>query len=516
MTTIGALIERNASHHPAVDAFVEGDRRLTYRQFGERVSRLADGLYRLGLRRQERVAILSMNRIEYFELYGAAEWAGYIATMVNYRLAVPEMAEVLKDAAPRILAFEAQYAGIVERLRPLLPDIAVYIRIGEGSDQAQDWALDYEGVLDSGSHAGPPIRSRPEDICCLFFTSGSTGRAKGVPSNHVSQRNAAQCTALSTGINGSSRVLQVTPAYHVGGKGYPLAALWSGGSVVLQRQFDPVAMLQAIQKERVTHTFMVAAMLQAILDVPDIDRYDLSSLRNVISASAPIPVPLLKRGIERFGPVFSVQYGMTESNGPVAVLHQHEVHPDGTPDQVRRLASVGHVVPEITCRIVDDHGVDCETGVAGEVVIQSPYHVRHYWNNSVSTLDTIQDGWMHTGDMGYRDEEGYLFLIDRKKDMIVTGGENVYSREVELAVLQHPAVADVAVVGVPDPKWVETVKAVVMLKPGMAASETEIMQHCRTLIAGYKCPKSVDFVDDLPRLSSGKVDKMGLRRRFRS
>ncbi|BAI74808.1 fatty-acyl-CoA synthase (plasmid) [Azospirillum sp. B510] len=512
MTTIGALIERNASYYPAVDAFVEGDRRLSYRQFGERVCRLADGLYRLGLRRQDRVAILSMNRIEYFEIYGAAEWAGYIAAMMNFRLAVPEMAEVLKDAAPRILVFEAQYAEIVERLRPQLPELAVYICIGEGPD----WALEYEGVLDSGSVGGPPIRSQPEDFCYLFYTSGSTGRAKGVPSTHISQRNAAQCSAFATGITGSSRVLQVTPAYHIGGRGYPLAALWSGGTVILQQHFDPVRMLEAIHKERVTHTFMVAAMMQAILDVPDIDRYDVSSMRNIISASAPIPVPLLKRGIERFGRVITVQYGMTEANGPVAVLHQHEVDPNGTPDQIRRLASVGHVVPEIICRIVDDKGADCLIGQTGEILIQSPFHIRHYWNNSASSLDTVRDGWLHTGDMGYRDEEGYLFLVDRKKDMIISGGENIYSREVELAVLQHPVVADAAVIGVPDPKWVETVKAIVVLKPGMSVSETEIVHHCRSLIAGYKCPRSVDFVNELPRLSSGKVDKMRLRQRFRS
>lgn len=512
MVTIGELIERNARYYPDAEAYIYQDKRITFGQYAERTRQLASGLYNLGVRRQERVAILAMNCPEYFEVYGAAEWAGYIAALVNFRLALPEVLGVLEDADPKILVFEAQYADMVSLIRERLSGIEHFVCIGDGPE----WAVGYEELVNSGSPLGPPIRSRMEDFCHLFYTSGTTGKPKGVPHSHLSACHGAQRTSLHSEINGSSRVLQVTPAFHVGGKGYPLAALWTGGTIVLHRVFDPVDMLETIHKERITHTFMVAAMLQAVLDVPNVLSYDVSSMRNIISASAPIPVPLLKRGIDLLGQVFSVQYGMTESCGPVAVLPRHEVNPFGDEDAVRRLGSVGHVVPETPFRIVGDDGQECVPGEAGEVCIKSSYQPSSYWNNTLATLDVIKDGWYHTGDVGCLDAGGYLFLVDRKKDMIISGGENIYSREVENAVLQHPDVADVAVIGVPDPRWGEAVKAVVVLRSSATLDEAALIAYCRQQIASYKCPKNVEFVNELPRLATGKVDKVTLRNSHRS
>ena len=511
MLTIGELIERNARYYSDVEAYVYEDRRVTYEQFAERTRQLASGLYDLGLRRQERVAILAMNCPEYLEVYGAAEWAGYIAALINFRLALPEMVQVLNDADPTVFIFEAQYAEIVGQIREQLNGIDHFICIGEGPE----WALNYDQLVAAGSPLGPPIRSRLEDYCHLFYTSGTTGKPKGVPHSHISACHGAQRTAQRSEINGSSRVLQVTPLFHVGGKGYPLAALWTGSTIVLHRTFDPVSMLETIHKERITHTFMVAAMLQAVLDVPNVLSYDVSSMRNIISASAPIPVPLLRRGIDLLGQVFSVQYGMTESCGPVAVLPRHEVNPFGEEDAIRRLGSVGHVVPETPFRIVSDDE-ECGPGEAGEVCIKSTLQSSSYWNNTLATLDAVKDGWYCTGDVGYLDNGGYLFLVDRKKDMSISGGENIYSREVENALLQHADVIDVAVIGVPDPRWGEAVKAVVVLKPLATIDEAGLINHCRHLIAAYKCPKSIEFVNELPRLATGKVDKLGLRSRYRS
>lgn len=512
MLTIGELIERNAQYYSDVEAYVYGDRRITYAQYAERTRQLASGLYDLGLRRQERVAILAMNCPEYFEVYGAAEWAGYIAALINFRLALPEMVQVIADAEPEVFIFEAQYAEMASQIREQLKGIGHFICIGGGSE----WAHDYEQLVGAGSPLGPPIRSRPEDYCHLFYTSGTTGKPKGVPHSHISACSSAQRTAQHSEINGSSRVLQVTPPFHVGGKGYPLAALWTGSTIVLHRAFDPVNMLETIDKEGITHTFMVAAMLQAVLDVPNVTSYDVSSMRNIISASAPIPVPLLKRGINLLGPVFSVQYGMTESCGPVAVLPRHEVNPFGDEDAIRRLGSVGHVVPETPFRIVGDDGQECTPGVAGEVCIRSTLQSSSYWNNTLATLDAVKDGWYCTGDVGYLDDGGYLFLVDRKKDMIISGGENIYSREVENAILQHEDVVDVAVIGVPDPRWGEAVKAVVVLKSSANVDAEGLIQHCRKLIAAYKCPKSIEVLDELPRLATGKIDKLSLRSRYRS
>ena len=510
MQTMGDLVERNARYFPAHEAFVQGDRRLTHAQFAGRARRLASALYELGLRRQDRVAMLAMNSIEYCEFFAAAELAGYIATMMNFRLTVPELSWLIKDSSPRILIFEEQYASTVEQLRDQFKEVTHYICIGA----APPWALSYEALVARGSPEGPPIRSTAEDYAYLWYTSGTTGRPKGVAWRHDKLLASAQIQAEVAPLPGDSRLLQITPMFHVGGRGYVSGALWSGATIVIDRSFDPVRMLQTIEKERVTFTFMVAAMLQAVLDVPGVESYDLSSMRTIVSAAAPIPVPLLKRGIALLGPIFSVQYGCTEV-GQITSLARHLVDPNGSPEQVRRLASVGHPVPHIEFRLVDEQGADCAVGKPGEVVIRSASQLDGYWNNSIASLETIRDGWYHTGDIGLADEEGYLFLVDRKKDMIISGGENVYSREVEDAVAEHPQVADVAVIGVPDSKWVESVKAVVVLKRGAQVTDAELIAHCRTLIAGYKCPKSVAFVEELPRLPSGKINKVELRDRYR-
>jgi len=507
MVTIGDLIERSASYFGDSEAYVFGERRLTYSQYADRVRRAASGLYNLGMRRQDRVAILANNCIEYFEVYGAAEWAGYIATPINYRLAPAEIASVLSDAEPKVLIFEAQYASAVEQIRDKLPFLSHYICLGDVSTGA----ISYETLVGEGSISDCPIRSRSKDVCHLFYTSGTTGRPKGVPQDHYATFNAARFTSKSLAVQGDSRLLQITPAFHVGGKGFPLAALLEGATLVLQKAFEPVQMLETMQNERISHAFMVSTMLQEALNVTEVDDYDFSSLSWIMAGAAPIPVPLLKRGIEVFGRVFTVQYGMTEVFGAVSTLPRHEVDPEGTPDQVRRLASVGHVLPEMEFRILDDDDLDCPIGVTGEVCVKAPFF-QGYWNNSVATLEAVRDGWYHTGDMGYLDECGYLFLVDRKKDMIITGGENVYSREVENALFQHADVLDAAVIGVHDPQWGESIKALVVRKPGSRIGEAEVIAHCKALIASYKCPKQVEFVSELPRMATGKVDKVSLRK----
>jgi acyl-CoA synthetase (AMP-forming)/AMP-acid ligase II len=510
MRTAGEIIERNARNFPDREAYVCGGRRLSHAQWFDRAKRLAAGLYKLGLRRQERVAILAMNCLEFYETYAAAEVASFICAPINYRLAAAEVAFMMRDSTAKILIFEAQYAPTVERLRAELRDVKQYICIGA----APEWAVEFEAVVALGTADGAPIEPRPDDYVILWYTSGTTGRPKGVAWRQEKLCETARANVMASELTGASRVLQVTPLYHIGGKGYALGAGWVGGTVILHRMFDPVAMLETIQRERITMTFMVAAMLQAVLDVPNLAGYDLSSISMIVTAAAPIPVPLLRRAIGLLGPVFSIQYGCTEL-GSIATLPRNEVNPNGSADDIRRLGSVGHVNQEVDVRIVNDQGGLCAVGQPGEVIVRSAAALDSYWNNTPATIESIQDGWYATGDIGVMDEQGFLFLIDRKKDMIISGGENIYCREVEEAIASHSDVLDAAVIGVPDPKWVEAVKAVVIRKTGSTLDSDTLIAHCKGRIASYKCPKSVDFVSELPRLPTGKLDKPELRARYR-
>ena len=511
MLTVCDIFERNARYFPERDAFVCDGRRLSHAQYASRSRRLASSLQKLGLRRQDRFAILAMNCLEYYEAYAAAEYGATILVPVNYRLAGPEIVHVIRDAGARGLLYEERYAATVAQIRPQLPDVGFYVQIAGSAPDAAD----YETVLASGDESGSTERPEPDDYSVIWYTSGTTGKPKGVPWRQRAQLESGRMNARQSEMSRSTRFLQTTPAFHIGGRGYVLGAAYDGGCTVLHKAFDPVAMLRDIQQERVTHTFMVAAMVQAVLAVPDVQSYDLSSLQNVFSAAAPIPAPVLKRAIELMGPVFSIQYGCTEV-GPICSMPRYEVRPDGTADDIRRLGSVGHPVSEVEFRLLDEQGNECPRGTPGEVAVRSATVLEAYWNNSVASLEAIRDGWYHTGDIGLQDEGGFIFLVDRKKDMIISGGENVYSREVEEAIAAHPEVADCAVIGVPDPKWVEVVKAVVVRRNGGTLTETALIEHCRGLIARYKCPRSVDFVDELPRLATGKIDKPTMRARYRT
>ena len=282
---------------------------------------------------------------------------------------------------------------------------------------------------------------------------------------------------------------------------------------MLHRGFDAQEVIRTIERERITAVHLVPTMVAAILDAPNFGDHDLSSLRMLMYAAAPMPPALLRRALAAFGPILVNGYGQTEINLPT-LLHAWQHRADGTPSEVTRLASVGQPHPRSQIRIVGDDGSECAVGVPGEVLAKSETAMTGYWNDSEATAQALRDGWVHTGDVGYLDDESYLFLVDRKKDMIISGGENIYSREVEQAILEHPGVADVAVIGVPDAYWGESVKAIVARRPGVQLDEDEVIAQARRRLASYKCPKSVAFVDELPVLATGKVNKRELRDRF--
>jgi len=281
--------------------------------------------------------------------------------------------------------------------------------------------------------------------------------------------------------------------------------------VHIHRKFDAAELLRAFQDQRISHLHLVPLMVEALVEMPEFDSYDLSSIETILYAAAPMPAPVLRRALTKLGPVFVNSWGMTEGSGTALTKHMHE--PDGP--EAALLGSIGQPYTNAEIRIVDDHGYDCAAGAPGELWLRSAAMASGYWNNSAATIESFRDGWLRTGDIGYADAAGRIFLVDRRKDMIISGGENIYSQEVERAIAEHPAVAGVAVIGVPDAKWGEAVMAVVIARPGETVTADDIVRHCASRIASYKKPRHVAFVDNFPTLPSGKVNKMRLRELYR-
>ncbi len=478
------------------------------RSFTTEFSRLASALRRLGLKRQDRVGILSQNSLEFQEVYGACEISGFICATVNWRLAIPEMVYIINDGSPKVMIFEAAYAETVAAMKDQLKTVEHYICV----DGPVDFASGYEDLVGSGDPTGVPFRPTPDDVAFLIYTSGTTGRPKGVMLSQGGQIAAAEILGSDQRNSPADRLLIMMPLFHIGAKIIQLAQHWRAGTVVVQKGFDAQAILDCIARERITVTHMAPTMIQSLLDSPAIGSTDTSSLRMIVYAAAPMPIPVLKRGLKILGPVFQQQFGQTEGIGTTLLAHQHQ--PDGTDRDREILTSVGQASPRVNVRIIDDNGDEVPTGSVGEILLTSPGVMKGYWNNTAATIETLRDGWVHTGDVGKLDHEGYLYLVDRKKDMIISGGENIYSREVEEAVVTHEAVSEVAVIGVADEKWGEAVMAVVVLKPGATASAEEIVEHSRTMIASYKKPRHVTFVEEIVKLPSGKIDKVRLRQLY--
>ena len=492
---LGRYVERNARCFPQHPAIVFEGRTLTHLQFAKRVRRLANALAARAIGPGERIAVLSQNFPEYLEAYGAADTAGYILCGVNYRLALPEQAGILRDCEPAVLLYEPQYA---ERALQLRNEKMLCI----------PWGDEYEALLASSSENEPAYRPKPSDTCYLVYTSGTTGKPKGVMHSQHGMLEMTRAISAAHGAQQSDRMLIVMPFYHIGGRIEQLAYHWAGATILLHRAFDPVAVLKNLQHATSAH--LAPVMIQTLLD-QGVKGYDFSSLHTVCYASSPMSVAQLRRAIAEFGNIFLQVYGMTE-HGLGSILHKHQHRLDGDATDLRRLASAGQPFPEVDARVVRPDGTDCAAGEIGEVWLRSATMMQGYWRNPEATREAIGQGWFKTGDVGYFDDEQYLFIADRKKDMICSGGENIYSREVEEALAAHPAVAEVAVIGVPDAKWGEAVKAFVALKPDARATESELVEHCRSLIAGYKKPRSVEFMQALPRTNStNKIDKKALR-----
>jgi len=508
LESLGDVLRDNAAKRPHDTATVHAGRRITFGQHFQRSQQLASALYRAGLRRQDRVAILSRNSARYLEVYGAAELAGYVVATLNFRLAPGEIAYIAVDCAPSVLFFEAEYGEVIDTLRGSLPSVRQYVAIGGSAP----WATEFEAFVAAGSSEGAPVRAAMDDVMHLIYTSGTTGRPKGVMRTHRAEMRIAEFMTTEVGVLHEDVVQIMMPLYHVGARWLQLGTHLRGARIVLHREVEPLELLQTMELERVSVVHMAPTIIQRLLDHPRLDEFDLSSLRTVYYSAAPMPLPLLRRGIEKLGGVFLQLYGMTEGFG--TTLHKGQHRTEGPPEEVRRLSSVGQAPIGVGLRIMSDDGVEQPAGVPGEIELNTDSRMAGYWNNSIATASALLDGWYKTGDVGYVDPQGFLYLVDRKKDMIISGGENIYCREVEEAIAAHESVAEVAVIGTPDPEWGESVRAIVVVREGAQASEAQIIEHCRTRIASYKKPRSVVFIAELPRLTTGKVNKVVLREQY--
>ena len=487
-----------------------GDIRIDRRTFVDRVARLAAVLRDLGMAAGDRVAMLALNGQPYIEFYFAVLWGGGVIVPINARFALPEMVEQLRDAGPVVLMVDAHFAGLGAELAAAAPSVRTVLHVGPG--EAQGGAVAGEAAMAAVRPMDDALRGG-EDLACLFYTGGTTGRSKGVMLSHRNLWANAVVTAGRFGFDERTVTLHAGPLFHLGAGARVFTTAVVGGAHVVIPRFTPQEVVEAVARHRVTTVTFVPTMLGMLLELPDLDRYDLSSLNLISYGASPMPEAVLTACLQRFPSVrFAQSYGMTELS-PVATILGPEDHVADAPR--RRLRSAGRPVWSAEVKVVDADDRELPCGDIGEIVVRGPMVMQGYWNKPELTAQTLRGGWMHTGDSGYFEPDGYLYVADRIKDMIISGGENIYSIEVENAVGSHPDVLQCAVIGVPDERWGERVHAVVVRRPGTAPTAEAILAHCRDLIAGYKCPRSVDIRDDaLPLSSVNKVNKAELRAPF--
>jgi long-chain acyl-CoA synthetase len=501
-------LQRTLQQNPDHIATLFADRRHTYRQFGDRVARLAGALQRLGMAAGDRVGMLACNSDRYLEYIMGVWWGGGVLNPVNIRWSVAEIVYSLDDCATVILIVDEHFAAMAEGIRKTARQVPQFIYAGEG--EVPPGMLGFEQLIEQAAAVEDAGRGG-DDLACIMYTGGTTGLPKGVMQSHLNLWSACMPRMVDMPPIPDGRLLHVAPLFHVAGMARALIQFLAGESHVLVSGFDVLEVLQVIERERVTETLLVPTMILALLAHADFDRYDLGSLKRLTYGASPSAGDMVEQVLARLpGLELSHSYGLTEACPVVSSNLPCNHTPGARKSGLSR--SVGRGGLGVNVKIVDPQGHEVPRGTVGEIIVRGPNIMLGYWNRPEETARALRGGWLYTGDAAYMDEQGYLFIVDRLKDMIVTGGENVYSAEVEHVLARHPAVALSAVIGIPHERWGEAVHAVVVLKPGAEVDEAQLRLHCREFIAGYKCPKSVEFRTELPLSAAGKVLKRELRK----
>ena len=500
----------SAREFPDGEFASHGSRTVAYAEAQALANRMANGVLARGFAPGDRLALLAKNSIEHAVWYYACSKAGVVPVPLNYRLAPPEWSYIVRDSGAKGIFAQDALAEALAPVRDELPAVKQWLALGA---DVPGWER-FDALLEGQPATPPAHRGAPDDDLYQMYTSGTTGRPKGAVLTHRAVLAQLHQAALGFGGRPGERTLIVAPLYHAAASVTTFVAVQSGGALYIQEDFVPAEVVRALSEERIAVALLVPAMIQfCLVAVPDVAERRYDALRLVAYGASPIAEQTLARAIEVFGCDFLQAYGMTETTAAATYLMPAD-HRRALAGEPKLLLSAGRPVLGTEIRIVDAEGRPVPPGAIGEIAIRGPQVMRGYWNLPEATAEALREGWMHTGDAGVLDEEGFLYVQDRTKDMIVSGGENVYPREVEDVLYRHPAVAEAAVIGVPDPKWGEAVKAVVVLKSGQTVDDAELIRFCDGQLAGYKRPRSVEFLDALPRNPSGKVLKRELREKY--
>ncbi len=497
---IGYLLYKRAMLSPKLEALVVGEVRRSYPELNAGANRVANAMRRMGVQRGDRVAVLALNDPEYLELFFGLAKIGVVMVPLNHRLAPPEVAYIANDCGTQTFIFGKEFVPVVEAIRDQIP-AKRFIGI---MDNPPAWARPYPAVFGDAPSDEPEYIGGDDDTLTILYTSGTTGRPKGAELTHNGYyHTSVDLKATLTDVG--TRMLMPLPLFHIGALApVPMCAHF-GSTMIFQRTFEPAEFLKLIQTEHISWFGSVPQVLMFLRSVPQFETFDWSTIKLALVYAAPVPVPLIKAFAEK-GMGVRQLYGLTECTGPASVIDAEWA--------IQKAGSCGPPFYHTDIRVVDLEGKDCAPDVPGEVLMRTTHLMKGYYNNPTATAQTIIDGWLHTGDIAKMDADGFLYILDRKKDMIISGGENIYPAEVEECLHAHPAIADVGVIGIPDDTWGEAVKAIVVLKKGESLTQEALIEWCRDKLARFKTPKQVVFIDQIPRTPTGKILKRVLREKF--
>ena len=501
--TIGDMLTRSAREFPDKVAIICDGRQVTYLELNSRVNQLAHGFSRSGVNRGSRVAILMYNSIELVEIYFALAKVGIVVIPVNFRLTDSELFYIIEDSDAATLISGEEFESTVNQLRSQLSKVDTFITVEK---EPQKTGRFYSLYHNQPDHE-PDIKVRPEDESFIIYTSGTTGKPKGVILTHQSHFWNTINYTIAYQMEESDVELALTPMFHSSTIGRIFTYVFTGATFITSKRFAPVQAMEVITQHKVTSITQTPTMYASLLDLKYKDCYDTSSVKRIVSGAAPVS-PGMKDKLNQIFPhagIFDL-YGLTEASPGVTIMRPN--------DPPEKTASVGKPMMSVKIKIIDEDGRELPSGKTGEIICRGPNVMKGYYNNPIATKEVLKEGWLYTGDIGRVDQDGYLYLIGRKKELIISGGENIYPAEVEAALCQHPLILEAAIIGVPDEYWGESVKAIVVPKPGKALTEQEVIEYCKSWLAGYKKPKSVDFVDALPKNAVGKVMKEELLKRY--